>query len=143
MCTASPYAMSGAPASKPGIWGEEQQLFMSCSRTIQKPQTSCRLLASSADQFALTEWRRRVQMFMGRCCFGANCAWRFCSISSFPIRVPYRGITGRLVSLGYKARRRGCLSSAAPGFGLSDEDISHALLPGNFRSPNEGFTVWR
>lgn len=43
---------------------------------------------------------------------------------SLPVRVPHDAIPSRLVSLGWKAQRRGCLSSAAPGFVLNDGDIS-------------------
>lgn len=75
---------------------------------------------------------------------GANSAWLFCSLSSLsPYAGAPRGNNGSLVSLGCKARRRDRLSSAAPGFGLSNGDVSRPLLPGNFRSPKEGFTVWR
>lgn len=73
----------------------------------------------------------------------ANSAWLFCSISSFffPHTGAPRGNNGPTCFLGLQSGRRGCLSSAAPGFGLSNGDVSHPLLPGNFRSPKEGVTV--
>lgn len=54
-----------------------------------------------------------------------------------------RGNNGPTCFLGLQSGKRGCLSSVAPGFALRNRDVSHPLLPGNFRLPNEGFTVWR
>lgn len=54
-----------------------QQLLASCSRTIQEPQTSGRLLASSAEQFALTERRGRVRLCMSSCCSCTDAAGLF------------------------------------------------------------------
>lgn len=128
-----------------GTRREERQLLASCSSAFQKPQASGRLLAASAQQFALTEWRAPgvctclwVGVASALVLHGSSALFPPPSLHGAP-----GGITGRLVSLGYKAHRRGCLSSAAPDFGLSDGGVSHPLLPGNFRSPKEGFTVWR
>ena len=45
--------------------------------------------------------------------------------------------------LGLQGTEKGLIVFSAPGFGLSDGNVSRPLMPGNFRSPKEGFTVWR
>lgn len=79
-------------------------------RLVQKPQTSCRLLTSSAESYRSFVDRHggKCANGVGKCCFG--CAHLHGSI-------PYRPSTSRRVSLSRKPLRKDCLSSAAPGSG--------------------------
>lgn len=96
---------TACPASPTGNQ-EEQRLLKSLPRMVQKPQTSCRLLTSSAESYRSSVDRRgECANGVGKCCFGCSFVWLF------PPTVPPR------VSLSLKPLRKDCLSSAAPGFG--------------------------
>lgn len=110
----------GASASK----ARRQARGTAASRVLlqdhQTPQTPGRLLAASADRFALTKGGDVCKCL----CVGvAPVLMLHGSLALFlrpspqgcPVPPPLREIRGRLVLLGYKARRRSCLSSAAPG----------------------------
>lgn len=52
---------------------QKQRLLKSCPKTVQKPKPPVAFSPPPlgvADQFKLTDRRRNVQMFMGKCCFG-------------------------------------------------------------------------
>ena len=73
---------------KQGIWREKRQLLRSCSRTVQNPPDVLSPSSLLCKSVRVDRMEGSVQTCMGMCCFGANSAWLFCSISSLP---PYTG----------------------------------------------------
>lgn len=65
---------TACPASPTGNQ-EEQRLLKSLPRMVQKPQTVCRLLTSSAESYrSFVDRRGKCANGVGKCCFGCSFA---------------------------------------------------------------------